>query len=80
MKANFNISKHILVPTHTKLNEKEKEALLQKYNISTHNLPRINKKDKVISTLKIKEGDVIKITRQSLTAGTIEFFRVVVDE
>ena len=48
--------------------------------LSLNNLPRILKKDSGISHLKINEGDVIKITRKSPTAGIIDFYRVVVNE
>ena len=61
------------------MNDKEKAALLEKYHISVNNLPRILIKDKAISDLKAKEKDVIKVTRQSSTAGIIEFYRVVVN-
>ena len=79
MKATFEVKKHILVPEQTKLNDKEKAVLLEKYHISVNNLPRILIKDKAISDLKAKEKDVIKVTRQSSTAGIIEFYRVVVN-
>ena len=79
MKATFEVKKHILVPEQTKLNDKEKAVLLEKYHISVNNLPRILIKDKAISELKAKEKDVIKVTRQSSTAGIIEFYRVVVN-
>ncbi len=80
MKKNFDTSKHVLVPIHTKLNEKEKEKLLKKYNASTGNLPRISIKDTSIENLKTKEGDIIKITRASQSAGTSYFYRVVVND
>jgi DNA-directed RNA polymerase subunit H (RpoH/RPB5) len=79
MKATFEVKKHILVPKQTKLNDKEKAVLLEKYHISVNNLPRILIKDKAISELKAKEKDVIKVIRQSSTAGIIEFYRVVVN-
>ncbi|MBW2985513.1 DNA-directed RNA polymerase subunit H [Candidatus Woesearchaeota archaeon] len=79
MKATFEVKKHILVPEQTKLNDKEKAVLLEKYHISVNNLPRILIKDKAISELKAKEKDVIKVIRQSSTAGIIEFYRVVVN-
>ena len=80
MKTKFEVNKHVLVPEHEKLNDKEKETLLEKYNISINNLPRMLHKDKAISNLKLKEGDVIKITRQSPTAGVINFYRVIINE
>ena len=80
MKTTFEVNKHVLVPEHKKLNDKEKAALLEKYNISPNNLPRILKKDKVISDLKIKEGDIIKIKRKSPTAGVTDFYRVIIND
>ena len=73
----YDISKHTLVPKHTKLSEKEKEIILNKYNISVTQLPRILKNDSAIKDLKLKQGDVVKITRQSPTAGEIIFYRSV---
>jgi len=69
------IESHSLVPKHEKLSEKEKEELFKKYNISIKELPRILKKDPAISKLDPKLGDVIKITRQSKTAGEAVFYR-----
>ena len=73
----YDISKHTLVPKHTKLSEKEKEIILKKYNISVTQLPRILKNDSAIKDLKLKQGDVVKIIRQSPTAGEIIFYRSV---
>lgn len=77
VKAAYDISKHTLVPKHTKLSEKEKEIVLKKYNISVTQLPRILKTDSAIKDLKLKLGDVVKIVRQSPTAGEIIFYRSV---
>ncbi|MEA3514901.1 MAG: DNA-directed RNA polymerase subunit H [Nanoarchaeota archaeon] len=71
----YNISEHILVPKHTKLSEEEKETVLKKYNISVTQLPRIFKNDPAIKDMKLKLGDVVKIVRQSPTAGKIVFYR-----
>jgi len=80
MKTKLEITKHVLTPEHKKLNDKEKAALLEKYYISPHNLPRILKKDKALSNLKVEEGDIIKITRKSPTAGITNFYRVIVND
>ena len=80
MKTKLEINKHVLVPEHKKLNDKEKAALLEKYYISPNNLPRILSKDKAISDLKVTKGDIIKVTRQSATAGVTKFYRVVINE
>ena len=77
MKKKFKIDKHILIPKHVKLGEKEKEKLLEQYNVSLKELPRILKTDPAIASLNAKPGDIIKIIRQSPTAGEAIFYRVV---
>ena len=74
---NYKIEDHILVPKHIKLNEEEIKKVLEFYNISIKQLPRISSKDAVIKNLNIKLGDVIKIIRKSDTAGESIFYRVV---
>lgn len=73
-----DVTKHVLVPKHTKLSQKEKQELLEKYDISEAELPKISKKDPAIEHLNLKPGDVIMIERPSLTAGKAIFYRVVV--
>ncbi len=79
-KSKLVIKKHILIPTHIKLSAKERDELFKRYNISLKELPKIKKDDSAISSLNVKEGDVIKIMRQSPTAGETEFYRGVVSE
>jgi DNA-directed RNA polymerase subunit H len=68
-----------LVPKHSKLSEKDKKALLDKYKISVYDLPLIKKDDAAISDLDVKAGDVVKITRESPTAGESIFYRCVIN-
>ena len=77
---NFEVANHILVPKHEKLSEEEGKKLLQKYNITKLQLPRISKKDPAIKELGLKPGEIVKITRNSETAGKTAFFRLVIDE
>ena len=79
MKKKYDVMEHILVPEHTKLDEKEKKDLLESYSISLKELPKIRKNDAAISHLNVKEGDVVKITRKSPTAGESFFYRGVVN-
>lgn len=79
MKKKLKIDKHILIPKHSKLNEKEKQKLLEQYNISLKELPRIPKTDAAIVSLGTKPGDIIKIIRKSQTAEDAVFYRVVVN-
>jgi DNA-directed RNA polymerase subunit H len=78
MKKKIEIKEHVLMPKHTKLNDKEKKELLEKYGISIKSLPKIKRNDQAIIALETKSGDVIKIERKSLTAGTAVYYRSVV--
>lgn len=71
---------HELIPEHVKLSEKDAKALFKKYNITLKELPKIFITDPAIAHLDVAEGDVIKIKRQSRTAGETLFFRGVIKE
>ena len=71
------VEKHVLVPRHIKLSDKDNQALLEQYNISIKELPKIQKDDPAIAKLDVKPGDVIKIIRKSPTAGEADFYRSV---
>jgi DNA-directed RNA polymerase subunit H len=77
--AKFKVENHSLVPKHSKLGEKETKALLERYNITLSQLPKILKKDPSIKDLNVKSRDVIKIVRNSPTAGESIFYRCVVN-
>ena len=76
---NIDTRKHMLVPEHSKLNKKEIQELLEKYNISLNELPKILLTDPSIEKLNLKVGDVIKITRDSPTVGKFTYYRVVIN-
>ena len=76
----IDIQKHEFIPKHILLNENEKEEVLKKYNITIRQLPRILVSDPVVKIINGKEGDVIKITRNSQTAGESIYYRVVVKD
>ena len=78
-KKDFDIKKHILVPKHSKVSDKEKKALLQKYNLSVYDLPLIKKDESALKDLGVKSGDIVKIIRKSPTAGESIFYRCVVN-
>ena len=71
---------HILVPKHEKLTEEELNQLFQRYNISVNDLPAISRLDVALHGMDVTVGDVIKITRNSPTAGVAVFYRGVADE
>ncbi len=67
---------HILQPKHSKLSEKESEKLLNEFNISRAQLPKILSNDSALPE-NCQEGDIIKIERKE--GGKITFYyRVVV--
>ncbi len=76
----FEVKKHLLVPKHTKASDSETKLLLEKYKIQVKSLPKIFNTDSAIAGLDVKAGDIIKIERESKTAGTSIYYRVVVDE
>ena len=74
----LDVTKHHLVPKHQKASEREKKELLEKHAITFDQLPRIFKEDPAIIALDVQDGDLIKITRKSPTAGETIFYRRVV--
>jgi DNA-directed RNA polymerase subunit H len=75
----FDIKKHLLVPKHAKVSEKEKKELIEKYKIAVYDLPFIAKNDPAIKELEVQSGDIVKIIRKSPTAGEAVFYRCVVN-
>lgn len=74
-----SLQDHILVPKHEILKEEEVEELLKLFGVSKEQLPKIKASDPIIKEIGAKPGDVIKITRKSLTAGVSVFYRFVVE-
>ena len=75
----MDLTKHELVPKHSKLSDSEKQKVLDKFTIATKQLPKILITDMALQKLKPKIGDVIKIERTSQTAGKSDYYRVVID-
>lgn len=67
---------HILQPKHSKLKPDEVAKLLEKYNISLTQLPKIKIHDAALPP-DCEVGDVIKIERKS-EGKIVEYFRVVI--
>ncbi|MBR9682133.1 MAG: DNA-directed RNA polymerase subunit H [Candidatus Aenigmarchaeota archaeon] len=73
-----NILKHFLVPEHVILSDEEKKELLERLNIKLEQLPKLSHKDAVVKAIDAVERDVIKITRDSPTAGVTTYYRLVI--
>jgi len=67
---------HILQPKHSKLKPDEAVKLLEKYNISLSQLPKIKANDKALPE-ECKIGDLVKIERKDKEKAA-EYYRVVV--
>ena len=65
------------MPKHVILNDKEKEEVLKQFGIGLKQLPRIPATDPVIQFLNGNPGDVVKIIRESATAGETIYYRVI---
>jgi len=76
----FDPTAHELVPKHEKLSAKEAQAVRERYHATLHELPKISVHDPAISGLGLSQGDIIRITRASETAGETVFYRGVIDE
>lgn len=76
--ADFDLFQHNLVPPHEIVPKKEADAILEKYKVERGDLPKILDKDPAILAINAKPGDLIRIKRNSHTAGIHDYFRVVV--
>lgn len=67
---------HVLQPKHCKLKKEEVSKLLEKYNLSLTQLPKIKFGDSALPE-NCEIGDVIKIERKK-EGEIIDYFRVVI--
>jgi len=77
-KKNESLLNHVLVPPHEIIPEKEAEEIIKKFGLKKEKFPQILKTDPVIEEIGAKKGDLIKVTRNSLTAGKSIAYRVVI--
>ena len=72
----FNVTKHTLVPKHTKLDKEESVSLVDKLCLkSRFLLPIISQSDPVARYLGLNHGDIVSIDRPSLTNGAARAYR-----
>lgn len=71
----FDVSNHSLVPKHVKASDSEVKELLERHSLSLNLLPKVIIGDPTIAGLNVKEGDVVKIVRDSRTAGQSFYYR-----
>ena len=79
MPEEFQVRRHVLVPKHEVLPKNKVEELLQHYKITLYQLPLIKSSDPAVMEIGGKPGDVIKITRDSQTAGKAVIYKHVIE-
>ena len=73
-----NVSRHELVPKHMIASEEEKSRVLKKYMVKTAQLPKMLHTDPMARYLGLKKGQMVKILRNSQTAGLHVVYRIVI--
>ena len=72
----FNILKHTLVPKHRILSEKEKQEVMDEYNIKTlKEFPEISRFDPVAIAIGLRPNQVCEISRPSKTTIYTKYYR-----
>ena len=79
MSEEINIMGHFLVPRHEVISQNEAEKVFKEYDITSDQLPKILINDPCVKLIGAKVGDIIKIERDSQTAGISVVYRRVVD-
>lgn len=73
----IDILEHMLVPKHEIMSDSEIEDELSDADFVKENLPKIKIEDPVVKHINAKVGDVLRITRDSPTAGEFITYRIV---
>ncbi|MCC9260822.1 DNA-directed RNA polymerase subunit H [Methanobrevibacter woesei] len=73
----IDILEHMLVPKHEIMSDSEIEDELSDADFVKENLPKIKIEDPVVKHIDAKVGDVLRITRDSPTAGEFITYRIV---
>ncbi len=75
----FDIFDQKLVPRHEILPQEEREKLLAQYRVQPYQLPRIKTSDPAVKAIGARAGEIVKIIRDSATAGKYIAYRYVVE-
>lgn len=68
---------HHLVPKHELIPEEQKQEVLAQLGADLDRLPKVSRIDPMIEELGAKRGDLVRVVRNSPTAGKSIYFRVV---
>ena len=73
----IDIQNHMLVPKHEIMTEEEVSEEFSKVDYDFKDLPKIKSKDPVVKAIGAEPGNVLRITRESQTAGEFVTYRIV---
>ncbi|HIP58533.1 MAG TPA: DNA-directed RNA polymerase subunit H [Archaeoglobus profundus] len=74
----MRLQDHILVPKHEVLSKEEAEEVLKLLGVKPEQLPKIRADDPIAKEIGAKVGDIVRIIRESPTAGVSIAYRLVV--
>jgi DNA-directed RNA polymerase subunit H (RpoH/RPB5) len=77
--ASFDLFDHEMVPAHIIAEDSEVQMVLDHYGINKTHLPRIQVRDPAARVLGARPGQVIRVERDSPTAGRTYYYRLVID-
>ena len=77
MKSEFDIQKHMLVPKHEIMTEEEISNEFSDADYDFKYLPNIKVNDPVAKSIGAEPGNILRITRESQTAGVFITYRIV---
>ncbi len=78
-KVELKVSDHIYVPKHEIVQEEDIGKILKNYNAKLEQFPYISVSDPVVKEIGGRPGDLVRISRQSPTAGEMSYYRFVVE-
>ena len=73
----IDIQDHMLVPKHEIMTKEEISEEFNDVDYDFKDLPKIRANDPVVEAIGAEPGDVLRITRESQTAGVFVTYRIV---
>jgi DNA-directed RNA polymerase subunit H len=73
-----DVSQHELVPEHTVLDDDDAEDVLDEYDVTRTDLPKIKRNDPALPD-GAEPGDVVEIVRDSRTTAEATVYRLVIE-
>jgi DNA-directed RNA polymerase subunit H len=73
-----DVSQHELVPEHTVLDDDDAEDVLDEYDVTRTDLPKIKRDDPALPD-GAEPGDVVEIVRDSRTTAEATVYRLVIE-